>query len=106
MITYQDFSKLELRVGKVLEVSDHPDADRLYVLKVDIGEKQVQLVAGIKQFYAPEDLENKLVVVLGNLEPKTVRGVESCGMLLAAKGGEKLTVLTTDTKVEPGSTVG
>ncbi|MCK9613933.1 MAG: methionine--tRNA ligase subunit beta [Candidatus Omnitrophica bacterium] len=103
MITYEDFSKLELKVGKVLEANDHPNADRLYVLKVDLGATQVQLVAGIKNYYTKEELIGKLVIIVVNLEPKVLRGVESNGMLLAAHSEDKIVILTADREVSPGS---
>ncbi len=105
MISFDDFAKMDLRVGKVVEVREHPSADKLYVLKVDMGENQIQLVAGLKVYYSPEELEGKLIVVLTNLEPKTLRGVESQGMLLAASAGDTVSVLTVDKEVPPGSTV-
>ena len=106
MIAYDDFSKIDLRIGRVLEVKDHPDADKLYVLKVDIGEREIQLVAGLRQHCSIDDLEGKLIVVLANLEPRIVRGVESQGMLLAAKSDDSVTILTTRKEAKPGSTVG
>ena len=105
MVNFDDFSKLELKTGKILEVSPHPDAEKLYLLKVDIGEKVVQLVAGIKPFYTPEQLENKLVVVLVNLEPKNIRGVSSEGMVLAAQGKDDVSLIVLDKEVAPGSTI-
>ena len=105
MVNFDDFSKLELKTGKILEVSSHPDAEKLYLLKVDIGEKVVQLVAGIKPFYTPEQLENKLVVVLVNLEPKNIRGVSSEGMVLAAQGKDDVSLIVLDKEVDPGSTI-
>ena len=105
MITYDEFSKLDLRIGKVLEVADHPNADKLYVLKVDIGEKEIQLVAGLKQHCSIEDLQDKKVVVLTNLEPRAVRGVESQGMLLAAQSEDVVTILKPQKEVAPGSII-
>ena len=105
MITYDDFMKLELRSGKVLEASAHPNADKLLVLKVDLGEKQIQLVAGIRAFYAPEAIVGKIVVVLVNLEPRELRGVESQGMVLAASDENGIKVLTVDGEIKPGSII-
>jgi methionyl-tRNA synthetase len=105
MATFDDFSKLELRVGRILEANDHPNADRLYVLKVDLGEKQVQLVAGIKNSYAKEELIGKSAIIVANLEPKVLRGVESNGMLLAAHSEDKIIILTTDKEASPGSLI-
>lgn len=105
MITYEDFAKLEFRTGKILEATLHPNADKLLVLKVDVGEKQLQLVAGIRQTYPPETLIGKSVAVLTNLEPRPLRGVESQGMVLAATGPEGLRILTIDGEVPPGCVI-
>ncbi|MBU1113387.1 MAG: hypothetical protein KKH93_05895 [Candidatus Omnitrophica bacterium] len=105
MITFDDFSKLDLRVGKILAVEPHPNAEKLYLVTVDIGEKTLSLVAGIKPFYPAEDLISKYVVVLINLEPKTIRGVLSQGMILAAQSPDDLSLIVCDKKVELGSKV-
>jgi len=105
MATFEDFSKLELKVGKILEVTVHPNADKLYVIKVDLGEKTTQIVAGIRTFYTPEELVGKSAVVVANLEPKMLRGVESNGMLLAAHSEDKIVILTTDKECLPGSLI-
>ena len=83
-VKYEDFAKLDLRVGKIIEAKDHPDADRLVVLQVDLGAEQRQIVAYIKKYYEPVQLLGKWIVVVTNLEPRTLRGVTSHGMLLAA----------------------
>ncbi len=101
MISFNDFKKLDLRVAKVLEVKEHPDADRLYVLKIQVGETEKQIVAGIRQFYSPEDLLEKNIVIVNNLEPVTIRGQESNGMLLAAKRDDGMPVI-----IVPGKDVG
>ncbi|MCK4809609.1 MAG: hypothetical protein KAS99_01555 [Candidatus Omnitrophica bacterium] len=106
MISFEDFSRLDLKIGKILAVTDHLRADRLYVLRVDIGEKIIQLVAGLKKYYSPDELEGKLIVVLTNLEPRVLRGVESQGMLLAAQSNDKVTILVPDAEVDLGSTIG
>jgi len=106
MISFEDFSKLDLRIGKILEIAEHPNADKLYVLKVDIGEKTIQLVAGIRQYYEPSQLKDKLIVVITNLEPRTVRGVESQGMLLAAQSQSTIAVLSPEKEVPAGSRIG
>ena len=95
-ITYADFAKLELRVAKVLEARPHPNADRLLLIQVDVGDEQKQIVAGIRQHYLPEQLVGKLIVVVNNLEPAMLRGESSNGMLLAATSNEKVVVLTVD----------
>jgi methionine--tRNA ligase beta chain len=95
-ITYADFAKLELRVAKVLEARPHPNADRLLLIQVDVGDEQKQIVAGIRQHYTPEQLVGKLIVIVNNLEPAMLRGESSNGMMLAATSGEKVVVLTVD----------
>lgn len=105
METYEDFSKLDLRVGKILEVENHPNADKLYLLKVDIGEKVINLVAGIRLSYTPESLKDKLVAVITNLEPRQIRGIISEGMLLAAEDPQGARILTIDGQVLPGSKI-
>jgi tRNA-binding protein len=102
-ITYADFAKLELRVAKVLEVRPHPNADRLLLLQVDVGDEQKQIVAGIRQHYEPDQLVGKLIVIVNNLEPAKLRGEDSNGMLLAATSDEKVVVLTVD---DPNCVVG
>lgn len=108
-ITYDDFAKLDLRVGKVLEVKDHPNADKLYVLTVDLGGQTRQVIAGLRQFVPAEGLLGREIIVVANLEPRKMRGLESQGMLLAASHMEgdarKVVILTTDKPVPPGSTI-
>ena len=105
MISFDEFKKLSIKIGRIKEVSDHPDADRLYVVKVDIGGEEREVVAGIKKFYSPEELKGKLVAVVENLEPATIRGVESKGMILAAQDGESLAVISPDKEITPGTIV-
>src|SRR3954451_7890278 len=95
-ITYDDFAKIELRVARVLEARPHPNADKLMLLQIDVGDTQKQIVAGIRQHYTPEQLVGKTIVVVNNLEPAMLRGETSNGMLLAASSGEKVIVLTVD----------
>lgn len=86
------FSKLNLKIGKVTEVKEHPDADKLYILQVDFGIERRQIVAGLRKHLAPADVEGKHIIVVTNLKPAKLKGVESNGMLLAAelKGNVKL----------------
>lgn len=96
-IAYDDFAKVELRVAKVLEARPHPNADKLMLLQIDVGDEQPkQIVAGIRAHYTPEQLTGKLIVVVNNLQPAMLRGETSNGMLLAATSGEKVVVLTVD----------
>lgn len=105
MITIEEFKKLNIRIARIKEVIDHPGADRLYIVRVVIGEEERELVAGIKKSYNKEELLGKLVVVVENLEPAVIRGVESKGMILAAQDGETMAVLSPDRPVSPGSIV-
>lgn len=105
MIKYEDFQKLDLRVAEILDVKPHPNADKLFVLDVDIGGEKRQLVAGIKQHYKAEELKGKKIIVVANLEPAKLRGVESQGMLLATEKDGKLALLTTDRDIGTGSAV-
>jgi tRNA-binding protein len=82
-IQYDDFAKLELRVGTVLDCQPHPNADKLLVLQVDLGNEKRQICAGLKQFMQPNDLVGKQIVVVANLAPRQMRGQVSQGMLLA-----------------------
>ncbi len=95
-IAYDDFAKVELRVAKVLEARPHPNADKLMLLQIDLGDEQKQIVAGIRQHYTAEQLVGKRIVVVNNLQPAVIRGESSNGMLLAATSGEKVVVLTPD----------
>ncbi len=106
LINIEDFDKLDLRVGEVLEANPHPDAEKLLVLKVKVGEETRQIVSGIKKWYEPQDLIGKKVIVVYNLKPVKLRGVESEGMLLAASKGKKLTMASVlDSDFEDGATV-
>ena len=102
MATIDQFRQLQLKVAKVLEANLHPNADRLLVLKVDTGETQKEIVAGIAPHYTPADLVGKLVVIVDNLEPATIRGVVSNGMALVAKDGEHLILITPEKPAAPG----
>ncbi|MFC1621395.1 hypothetical protein ACFL2G_03725 [Candidatus Omnitrophota bacterium] len=105
MISFEEFKKISLKVAKVKEVTDHPDADKLYVVKVDIGGEERVLVAGIKKAYKPEELIGKLVVVVENMQPATIRGVESNGMILAASDAENMVVVCPDKDISLGAIV-
>lgn len=105
LIDYEDFSKLDLRVAKILSAEKHPNADRLLVLKISLGTEDRTIVAGIAQHYSPEELVGKNIIVVANLKPRKLRGVESQGMLLAAHSDGKVILLTTDKEVNPGASV-
>ncbi|MCE5195315.1 MAG: methionine--tRNA ligase subunit beta [Nitrospiraceae bacterium] len=105
MITIEDFTKIELKIGKVLEANRVEGSNKLIVMKVDTGEER-QIVAGIGKAYAPEELIGKSIVVVANLEPAKLMGVESQGMLLAASDDEgKLSVISPEREVKAGARV-
>jgi methionyl-tRNA synthetase len=103
VISFDDFAKIDLRTAKVLAAGPHPDADRLVILKVDLGELgERQIIAGIRQWYAAEDLVGKTIVVVANLEPAKLRGELSEGMLLAVKDGDTMRLLVPDGEIGAG----
>ena len=96
-IAYDDFAKVELLVAKVLEARPHPNADKLMLLQIDVGDDAPkQIVAGIRAHYTPEQLVGKRIVVVNNLQPAVIRGETSNGMLLAASSDDKVILLTPD----------
>lgn len=105
MVTIDDFRRFEFRVGVIREAVEHPDADRLLVLQVALGDSTRQLVAGIRQSYNKEDLIGRQVVVVANLQSAVVRGVESQGMVLAASDENGVTLIIPHREVAPGSVV-
>ena len=105
MISFNDFKRMELKVGKVVSAADHPNADKLIVMQVDIGGEQRQTIAGLKDWYTPEELVGKSVVVVTNLEPAVLRGEKSEGMLLAAQDGDNVVILVPEKDVAPGSPI-
>jgi methionyl-tRNA synthetase len=104
--TFDDFSKIDLRVAEIKACEDLPGADKLYKLTIDTGEERT-IVAGIKQYYTKEELIGKKIAVVANLEPRKLRGVMSHGMLLAASNEEMTSVvlLTLDKDIPNGSKV-
>lgn len=92
IISFNEWQKIDLRVGKILSAEDHPNADKLYVLEVDLGKEKRKLVAGLKLYYKPKELIGKLCVVFVNLEPAVLRGIKSEGMILAAVSEDKKSV--------------
>ena len=105
MITIDDFKKVELRTAKVLQAEPHPNADRLFVLQLEVGPERRQIVAGIRGHYTAEQLVGKTIVIVANLEPAMLRGVESQGMLLAVRDGDRVVTLTTDQPAGTGLAV-
>mgnify|MGYP006285198921 CR=1 FL=1 len=104
-IEFTDFTKVKLHTAKVLVAERVPKTDKLMRIELDIGFEKRQIVAGIAKDYAPEDIIGKTIVVVSNLKPRKLRGVESNGMLLAAHGKDGLSLVTVDRPVEPGSSV-
>lgn len=104
-VEIKDFEKLDLKVGEILGVDDIPGADKLYRLQVDVGHKQITLVAGLKKNYSKEKLVGKKIVVLTNLRPANIRGITSEGMLLASVKGDKINLVTIDGDAEVGSDI-
>ena len=105
-ISIDEFKKIALKIGIIVSAEDHPNADRLLVLKVDIGEGTPrQLVAGIKGAYQAADVVGKRVIVVANLQPAMLRGVESQGMVLAASDATGLSLLSPERPIQPGSPV-
>ena len=99
-ISFDDWQKLDIRVGTIKEAKLHPNADKLLILKIDEGKEELrQLVAGLAGHYSAEELVGKKIVFLSNLEPKELRGEMSKGMILAAVEGDKLALLTTDREI-------
>ncbi|MFB3896271.1 MAG: methionine--tRNA ligase subunit beta [bacterium] len=105
MITYDDFMKLDIRTGKVVSAEKVENADKLLMLKIDLGTEIRQVVAGIALQYTPEQLVGRDMVILANLEPRMIRGVESNGMILAASVEGAPVILTPEKPVPPGTIV-
>jgi len=103
-ITYDDFRKVELRIARIVKAEEVPDAEKLLKLQIDLGgSEKRQIVAGIKKTYQVKDLIGKEIVVVTNLEPRIVMGLESNGMLLAASGDLGPVILMPEREVPPGS---
>ena len=106
VISFDDFKKLDLRIAEIKEVKEHPNADKLYVLQIDVGEETKQIIAGIRQHYSPDELIGRKIVIVNNLSPATIRGEDSNGMLLAAKDQDAPIILIPDQDVVPGAKIG
>ena len=105
LITFDEFKRIEIKTAKILDVRDHPDADKLYIVDIDLGSEKRQIVAGVKKHYTPQELIGRDVAVIVNIQPAVIRGVESNGMLLAASDSEMLSILTLDKSLSSGSTI-
>jgi len=107
-INFEDFEKLDLRVAKILKVEEIPEADKLYKLTLDVGELGKRTVcAGIKPYYKKEGLKNKKIILIANLQPRKLKGIESQGMLLAASSDNKSQVilLSPEKDIESGARI-
>lgn len=107
-ININDFVKLDLRVGKILEVQEHPNADKLFVLTVDLGEEKPRTIcAGLQGHYEAEQLQGMEAIFIANLEPRELRGVESNGMILAASNEDKskVVILVPENGIKAGSKI-
>lgn len=106
-ISFDDWKKLDLRVGKIKSVKDHPNADKLYVLIIDLGkgEHNIQIVSGLREHYKEDDLLGKEIIAICNLEHVVIRGVESQGMLLAAAFKNRVVLVMPDKEIVVGAKV-
>lgn len=105
MITIEELKKLEIRIGKILWAERIENRDKLIKLEVDLGDEKRQIVTGIAEYFKPEDLEGKEIPIAVNLEPKTFKGIESQGMILAASVDGRPVLLCPEEEVPPGSNV-
>ena len=106
-VSFDEWKKLDLRVGEIIEVEDIEGADKLYKLKVDLGTETRTIVAGLKPYYQKEELDGKRCIVFVNLEPRVIKGIESKGMLLAAvnKDESKIILISPEKDIELGSRI-
>lgn len=104
-VSFEEFKKLDIKVGKVLSAKKVEGSKKLLELKVDIGGEARRAVAGIAEYYSPEELKDRLVVVVANLQPKRIFGIESEVMILAAFDGKNLAILQPDKEVPAGTQV-
>jgi len=104
-ITIEDFIKVDLRVGKIIDAEEVEDSRKMLKLLVDIGEEKRTIYAGVKKSYSPEDLLNKLVIVIINLKPREMKFGTSDGMMLATQNNDEIIILQPEKDVMPGSKV-
>jgi methionyl-tRNA synthetase len=105
LVTFDQFQEMDMRIGEIIEVEEHPNADKLYIVKVDIGSEVLQTCAGLKNHFEKEELEGKQVTVLGNLEASEIRGEKSECMILVAENEEEISLLRPEKEMEKGSEV-
>ena len=106
LIGIEDFAKVQLKTAKVLTAEKVEGADKLLKLSIEVGSEVRPLVAGVAQYYTPEEIIGKTIVIVANLKPAKIRGVESAGMLLAAKSGKKLALVTVEGDIPSGANIG
>lgn len=106
MINYDDFSKVEMRVGTILSAEPVEKSEKLLKLEVDFGEEKRQILSGIAKYFSPEDLVGKQTVFVTNLEPRQMMGLESNGMLLASGSEDKVVLIQPSEELPNGSTLG
>ena len=106
LIEIGDFAKVKLKTAKVLTAERVEGADKLLKLSIEVGAETRPLVAGVAQYYTPEEMVGKTIVIVANLKPAVIRGVESAGMLLAAKAGKQLKLVTVDGDIPSGASIG
>ena len=109
-IKFDEWQKLDLRVGKILSVEIVENADKLYKLEIDIGTEKRTVVSGLREFYAEEKLKDKIIILFCNLQPRKIKGIESKGMVLAAvkedeSGTKSVKLLQPDKGAEIGSKI-
>ena len=104
--TIEDVGKVQLKTAQVVAAEPVPETDKLLKLQLKLGDEERQIVSGIAQWYKPEELVGKTIVVIANLKPAMLRGVESKGMLLAAKAGKTLRLVTIDGELPSGASIG
>jgi len=104
-VSFEEFQKIDLRVATIKEAEKVKKTDKLINLTIEVGDTTKTIVAGVAEHYKPEDLVGKQIVVVNNLQPTTIRGIESQGMLLAARENDQLTLLTTDSNINSGSKI-
>ena len=104
-ISFEEFQKLDLRAGRILAAELVPKANKLVKLTVDLGQEQRTVVAGIAESYSPETLVGKSVILVANLAPRSLRGIESQGMVLAAEDNGHIVLASFDVTVSPGAKV-
>ena len=105
LITIDDFCRVQLRVAEVLACEKVEKADKLLKLTLKVGDEQRTVVSGIAKYYTPEEMVGKRVVLVANLQPRVMRGIESRGMILCASEGDKLTLVTPESLIGSGAEV-